>query len=71
LFKLKKTAYNIGKCFLLTEDWITDSWKHRNEIDFDVNGEEFVSDQKLHLAAHLRFERFLSMKTQNKMFCHF
>jgi hypothetical protein len=37
-----KTAYNIGRCHLLTEEWIVESWKHRNQIDFDVNNEEFV-----------------------------
>jgi protein ECT2 len=37
-----KTAYNIGRCYLLTEDWILDSWKHRNEIDFNVNDSEYV-----------------------------
>ena len=38
-----KTAYNIGRCQLLTEDWIIDSWKHRNDHLFNVNNEEFVS----------------------------
>jgi hypothetical protein len=37
-----KTAYNIGRCHLLTEEWIVESWKHRNQIDFNVNSEEFV-----------------------------
>lgn len=28
---------------MLTEDWIIEAWKHRNEINFNVNDEEFVS----------------------------
>lgn len=42
-----KTAYNIGKCHLLTEEWIIESWKHRNQVDFDVNEEEFTKKFKL------------------------
>ena len=38
-----KTAYNIGRCHLLTEEWIIHAWKHRNQVDFNVNNEEFVS----------------------------
>ena len=38
-----QTAYNIGRCHLLTEEWIIDTWKHRNQVDFDVNRPEFVS----------------------------
>lgn len=37
-----KTAYNIGRCHLLTEDWIIDAWTHRNEPEFNVNNEDFV-----------------------------
>ena len=37
-----KTAYNIGRCHLLTEDWIVEAWKHRDEVTFDVNNEEFL-----------------------------
>ena len=43
IFKWQQTAYNIGRCQLLTEDWIIDSWKHRNDISFNVNNEDFVS----------------------------
>ena len=43
LLLLFKTAYNIGRCHLLTEDWIINSWNHRNDVDFNVNDEEFVS----------------------------
>ncbi len=38
-----KTAYNIGRCQLLTEEWIIDAWKHRNNPEFDVNNEDFVN----------------------------
>ena len=37
-----KTAYNIGRCHLLTEEWIVEAWKHRDEPAFDVNGAEFL-----------------------------
>ncbi len=43
IFFVDKTAYNIGRCHLLTEDWIMNAWKHRDEVDFNVNNEEFVS----------------------------
>ena len=38
-----KTAYNIGKCHMLTEEWIIDAWNHRDNVDFHINAEDFVS----------------------------
>ncbi|CAF0879713.1 unnamed protein product [Brachionus calyciflorus] len=62
-----KTAYNIGKCHLLTEDWITEAWKHRNQVDFDVNGEDFLKKFRLKAlySLSIAFYGFTQEETQH------
>lgn len=62
-----KTAYNIGRCQLLTEDWIIDSWNHRDEVDFDVNNEEFLKKFKLKAlySLSIAFYGFTKEETQH------
>lgn len=62
-----KTAYNIGRCQLLTEDWIIDSWKHRNDTSFNVNNEDFLKKFKLKAlySLHIAFYGFTKEETQH------
>lgn len=62
-----KTAYNIGRCQLLTEDWIIDAWKHRNDTSFNVNNEEFLKKFKLKAlySLHIAFYGFTKEETQH------
>jgi hypothetical protein len=62
-----KTAYNIGRCHLLTEEWIIDTWKHRNEVDFNVNNEEFLKKFQLKAlySLSIAFYGFTSEETQH------
>lgn len=62
-----KTAYNIGRCNLLTEDWIIEAWKHRNEINFNVNDEDFLKKFKLKAlySLNIAFYGFTKEETQH------
>lgn len=62
-----KTAYNIGRCFLLTEEWITDAWNYRHNPSFNVNDAEYLKKFKLKAlySLYIDFYGFSKEETQH------
>jgi hypothetical protein len=62
-----KTAYNIGRCYLLTDEWITDAWTYRHHAGFSVNEPDYLKKFKLKAlySLYIDFYGFSKDETQH------